>query len=291
MADKQLNQLPEAFTVVSGDKLLIKDNSNIDRQVEFSNLAQSVSDILLGALSTTSADGDIELIAHRGFADIGFENTTLSLSQAKKLGATSLEFDVAISSDGEFYLFHDTTLDALTNGTGNFIDATAATINGLRYDKGVGTAYHPLRISKLDDALAVVKEQGVEAYIEMKSFRNDDTDVVAFMDKINSFGLISKVIVQSSSTTRLLAARAAYSDCRLALSVNSANHSQNVINAQNATASIVINSYTHFTTESDANTYKDAGLGIVVYTVERAHLFKSLAAIGIRRIMSDRRTF
>lgn len=242
-------------------------------------------------VSTSSGKGPMEVIAHRGFRDTGFQNTLLSLSYAKRFGADSLEFDVSITSDGIFYLFHDFTLDALTDGTGNFIAASSATIDGLKYDEGVGTAFDELRISKFDDALALVKEKGIKAYIEMKNLRNNAADVVLFMDKINSYGLIEHVNVQSFVTAQLISARAAYPNADLALTLGSSNHAQNIIDAKAAGANMVINAFSLISTSADTALYADAGLDLAVYTVETAAQFQSLARIGVRKIMTDRSAF
>lgn len=242
-------------------------------------------------ITKTTGQGPVELIAHRGFRETGFQNTLLSLSYSQIRGADSLEFDVSITSDGVFYLFHDTTLDSLTDGTGNFIDSNAASIDALKYDKGVGTAYDPVRISKLDDVLSLVKERGVKSYIEMKSLRNNTTDVVAFMDKINSFGLIKYVNIQSFNSTQILNARAAYPDADLSLSVASSNHTQNILDARAVGANVVINSFGSFTTSLEVDLYFDAGLDLVVYTADNASDFQFLTSIGIRKIISDKSTF
>ena len=59
-------------------------------------------------------------IAHRGLHNniTVFENTKESISKAMELGVDGVEIDVFRCATGELVVFHDKTLDALTNGTG-----------------------------------------------------------------------------------------------------------------------------------------------------------------------------
>lgn len=81
----------------------------------------------------------LKVLAHRGVtqtssADLGpqdcfaraidpprhafVENTIASIREAFRLGADGVEIDVHPTTDGEFIVFHDWTLDCATNGTG-----------------------------------------------------------------------------------------------------------------------------------------------------------------------------
>lgn len=105
-----------------------------------------------------SPRGRIKLIAHRGvyqaFDRHGLkddtctaarmdppyhaylENTLPSLEQAKRLGATMVELDIAPTKDGHLVVFHDWTLDCRTNGHGEVRAHTLAEIKAL--DAGYG---------------------------------------------------------------------------------------------------------------------------------------------------------
>ncbi len=70
-------------------------------------------------------------IAHRGGALLGPENTIEGIQAGVDAGAKSAEFDVFRTSDGELVLFHDDTVDALTDGTGRIQDMTLAEVQAL----------------------------------------------------------------------------------------------------------------------------------------------------------------
>jgi glycerophosphoryl diester phosphodiesterase len=58
------------------------------------------------------------VIAHRGASGYAPENTMAAFQRAVDMGATEVETDVALTSDGHLLLFHDDTLERTTNGTG-----------------------------------------------------------------------------------------------------------------------------------------------------------------------------
>nr|WP_308113879.1 glycerophosphodiester phosphodiesterase [Arthrobacter sp. ISL-30] len=64
-------------------------------------------------------------LAHRGFSLDGLENTTAAFRAAVELGFSHLETDVHTSADGVVFLFHDETLDRVTDSTGRINELTA----------------------------------------------------------------------------------------------------------------------------------------------------------------------
>ena len=61
-------------------------------------------------------------IGHRGAKGHIAENTIASIRKAIELGADGIEIDVFLCKSGEIVLFHDKTLEKLTNGEGNIED-------------------------------------------------------------------------------------------------------------------------------------------------------------------------
>ena len=116
--------------------------------------------------------GEMRVIAHRGVhhrhdaAGVGrddctatrmlagqeereiFENTVRSIRAAVRLGADTVEVDVAPTADGHMVLFHDWTVDCRTDGTGEIRDLTLATLRTLDVGHGYsadGGRTFPLR--------------------------------------------------------------------------------------------------------------------------------------------------
>lgn len=71
-------------------------------------------------------------IAHRGFSREGLENSMAAFRAAIELGCRYLETDVHTTSDGVLLLFHDETLDRVTDGHGRISELTAADVAAAR---------------------------------------------------------------------------------------------------------------------------------------------------------------
>lgn len=71
-------------------------------------------------------------MAHRGFSLDGLENSMAAFRAAVDLGYQHLETDVHTTSDGVLLLFHDDTLERVTDGRGRISDLTAAEVAAAR---------------------------------------------------------------------------------------------------------------------------------------------------------------
>ena len=78
-----------------------------------------------------SAAGPVAL-AHRGFSRTGLENSLAAFRAAVELGYSHLETDLHTTSDGVLLLFHDLTLDRVTDGHGRIRDLTADEVRRVR---------------------------------------------------------------------------------------------------------------------------------------------------------------
>jgi glycerophosphoryl diester phosphodiesterase len=77
----------------------------------------------------------MHIIAHRGASAIYPENTLSAFTQALAMGAHGLELDIQCSSDGQAVVFHDDTLERITNGTGNISHHTWHDLQKLRVEE------------------------------------------------------------------------------------------------------------------------------------------------------------
>ncbi|MEI6448216.1 MAG: glycerophosphodiester phosphodiesterase family protein [Actinomycetes bacterium] len=71
------------------------------------------------------------IMAHQGGEDENPSNTMYAFKKAIKDGATALELDIGVTKDGQVIVMHDTTVDRVTNGTGNTSDLNLAQIKAL----------------------------------------------------------------------------------------------------------------------------------------------------------------
>jgi glycerophosphoryl diester phosphodiesterase len=70
------------------------------------------------------ATDDPKVVAHRGGAAYGPENTMLAVENGQRLGVDSIEVDVMFSADDELVIIHDDTLERTTDCHGHVIDHT-----------------------------------------------------------------------------------------------------------------------------------------------------------------------
>jgi glycerophosphoryl diester phosphodiesterase len=71
------------------------------------------------------------VIAHRGGAGLGPENTLYAFTRARELGVDVLEMDAQVTADGVLVVMHDSTLDRTTDGSGPINKLTLAQLKKL----------------------------------------------------------------------------------------------------------------------------------------------------------------
>jgi glycerophosphoryl diester phosphodiesterase len=107
------------------------------------------------------------VIAHRGFSDEAPENTMAAFHKAISAKAHMIEFDVRLSSDDEFVIFHDKKLERTSEGRGLVKKHAAEEL--VRIDNGswFSSRFSRERIPRLRDVLALTKHN-VALNIEIK---------------------------------------------------------------------------------------------------------------------------
>ncbi|MFT5242388.1 MAG: glycerophosphoryl diester phosphodiesterase [Glaciecola sp.] len=99
-------------------------------------------------------------IGHRGAKAYVVENTIESIEKALELGVDGIEIDVHKCASGELVVFHDYTLDRITNGSGEIGRHTLLELKYLLVDK-------MFSIPTLHEVLTVLNKRGV-LNIELK---------------------------------------------------------------------------------------------------------------------------
>ena len=114
---------------------------------------------------------NIRLIAHRGASAVYPENTIPAIVGAR--GMTDVHFNLRLSSDNEWVLMHDATVNRTTDGTGNVVDKTLLTLKGL--DAGVwkGAYFAGIRIPTVDEALLAARKNKLRPLIELEVTASD----------------------------------------------------------------------------------------------------------------------
>ncbi|MDJ0849923.1 MAG: glycerophosphodiester phosphodiesterase [Myxococcota bacterium] len=108
------------------------------------------------------------IIGHRGGSHLRPENTLPAYEFSLDGGATGLEIDVWLSSDGFPVCHHDLTLDRTTNGMGPITEKTLAEILGLDAGSWFGNGeYTGTPVPRFEEALAEVAGRG-KLFLDVK---------------------------------------------------------------------------------------------------------------------------
>lgn len=94
----------------------------------------------------------IQRIGHRGAAGYIAENTIPSFEKALEMQVDAIELDVHLCASGELVVFHDFTVDRLTNGTGEISKLTLQEIKALTIEE----QYH---IPTLQEVLQLIDKR------------------------------------------------------------------------------------------------------------------------------------
>lgn len=136
----------------------------------------------------------MKIIAHRGGAGLGLENTLSCIEAGLRCGSVSMiEVDVHLTKDGEVVVMHDPTVDRMTNYSGKIENMTIEQLKALRV---VGNC-HSERIPTLREVLNLIGDRA-EVLLEIKRPDNrDDGLEKACLDIIKECGACGRVTVQS----------------------------------------------------------------------------------------------
>ena len=107
--------------------------------------------------------------AHRGASGYFPENTMLSFRKALELGATGIETDVQMSSDGVLLLIHDEDVTRTTNGSGLVKDFTNADLNNLDAGSWFSQNYKGEKIPTAEELIIFAKENNLLLNLELKN--------------------------------------------------------------------------------------------------------------------------
>jgi len=232
----------------------------------------------------------MELVAHRGFMTQAPQNTALAFSSALSSGADALECDVAVSADGEYYLFHDTTVDNLTTGTGTFTTLTSAYLDSLEMKDGQGTRFAPVRLSRFSEYLEIARTAGTFIYPEFKRYRNT-ADLVGMVAMIVAAQMDSACCMSSFNMNILRQTRALNPNMELGLLGVSTNVDEvkgYIDQMVDLGKLVLIWDYDATLAIPEAVAYAfSKGVDWGVYTVDRQSQLPAIRKLGIRRIISN----
>lgn len=177
------------------DKSGKKVTSSIDVEV----IGKRLTDELLRLVKTPS---EIWITAHRANTDFGIkngipENSLAAIHKAIEVGANVIEVDVRETSDGNFVLMHDASLNRTTNTTGNVKDRTLQQLKTFRLRDANGTITDHT-IPTLEEALLAGRGK---VFFCLDKTTDGVTNKGKLLALISSIHMLDRVFFYLSSTT------------------------------------------------------------------------------------------
>ncbi|MCM1545080.1 MAG: hypothetical protein NC110_07270 [Ruminococcus sp.] len=160
-------------------------------------IPQRISKTVTSSLSISSLTKNEPLYAaHRGLSALHPQNTVPAFEAAVEAGFYAFECDVHTTSDGEWVVIHNDTVDAMTDGEGEVESFSLEEIRKLKIDSGNGIEnYTDLKVPTLEETLSVCDGNDIVPIIELK--KCDVKYFPSFLEALEKHDLLKKVVIIS----------------------------------------------------------------------------------------------
>ena len=228
-----------------------------------------------------------KVIAHRGASGTAPENTLAAIYRARDLGASAIEMDVNISSDGVAVMLHDEDVDRCSDGNGPIAQKTFDEIRKLDGGSWFGEAFAGEGIPTLKQAMDAIARCELFFNMEIKPSpgREEETARVAAADVIKDWQTNIPMLASSSSEVCLQTFQDIAPDIPCGLIVYKVPENWREIVQRNNCISI----HFHCSNASPelVSEINSAGYSALVYTVDDPIEAKKLFAMGISGIFTN----
>jgi glycerophosphoryl diester phosphodiesterase len=219
--------------------------------------------------------------AHRGGGSLAPENTLGGIRLAARMGFSAVEFDVMLSGDGTPVLIHDETLERTTNGQGLVCETPDTQLFAL--DAGYGE-----RIPRYSDAVAVCREYGLLANVEIKpaaGFERQTAEAVARL----SIGLWQGAAVQPLFSSFSLEALEIARDLapKIPRGVLFDQVPADWLETVRRLQAVTLHCAADCLSDAVLAEAKDSGIPVLCYTVNSEMAAKSMFELGVSAVFTD----
>lgn len=228
------------------------------------------------------------VIGHRGAAEAAPENTLASFREAKRQGATWVEFDAKLSADNRAFLLHDDNLDRTSNAKG---PARVLTYDELRLlDSGSWKApqFAGEKMPLLAEALKFFAQEDLQFNLELKPCPGRARETAnVILDELKHLWPQAKPkpLVSSFVLECLEIARDQAPDFPRGLLLE--EHPTNWLDLARNLKVATVNIWDRDATAEWAAEIKAEGYGLLVYTVNDAARAKQLISWGVDGVFTD----
>lgn len=228
------------------------------------------------------------IVAHRGGGKLAPENTLAAIDTGARFGHTMIEFDVKLSQDGQIFLLHDDNLERTSNGWG--VAGRLPWSDLLQVDAGSWFSRdftgEPLPL--LSQVAQRCREHGMMANIEIKPTTGTGplTGKTVALAARELWADMTPPLLSSFDIDALEAAQEAVPELPRGLLLDEWRDDWRALTTQLGCVSIHLNH--RLLDEARIAALKDAGLRILVYTVNQPVRAAELLRAGVDSICTDR---
>lgn len=227
------------------------------------------------------------IVAHRGGGKLAPENTLAAIDVGARYGHTMIEFDAKLSKDGEIFLLHDDNLERTSNGWG-----VAGELNWqdlLRVDAGgwFSGEFKGEPLPLLSQVAERCRQHGMMANIEIKPTTGTGilTGKVVALAAREQWAEMTPPLLSSFEIDALEAAQQAVPELPRGLLLDEWREDWRELTTRLGCVSIHLNH--KLLDEARVDALRDAGLRILVYTVNRPQRAAELLRWGVDCICTD----
>lgn len=240
--------------------------------------------------NSSSLGNKLQVFAHRGLGFQFPENTLVACSSSINLGVDGLELDAAVSSDGVTYLFHDTTVDSLTDGTGTFTSLASSYIDNLKFTSLTGTILEDEKIPRLYDVLKLARRHGIYIMLELKLVTSQ-SDIDLIIADVVSTGMEHLVSLQSGNLANAQYVRSQNPTINVGYITSDPSYVTYVDNlAMLGNATVTAQHDMIFANQGIVKYCRNRGIDLAAYTVNDNMFARRMQEAGVYKIISDRLT-
>lgn len=230
-----------------------------------------------------------QIIAHRGASGYAPENTLAAMHKAIALSAQWIEFDVMLTSDEEVIVFHDDSLERVSDGQGSVVEHTYQEL--LKLDVGAWFApeFSGERIPSLATMLMFIHDHpSLSANVELKATPGKENALVdAVRDIFQQYALKdSQQLLFSSGSARLLEYYRSV-DSAASLGLVTEHITEAVLAQAKKLNCVSLSVYYEALSREHVKKTQQIGCKVLVYTVNDYKLAKQLMEYGVDGIFTD----
>ncbi len=226
------------------------------------------------------------IVAHRGGGTLAPENTLAALRCALALGFRAVEFDVMALRDGALVLMHDVALGRTVAGSGDVVDCTAAQLAAADAGSWFSPTFAGEPVPLFSDAAAFCIRHGLWMNAEIKPAPGMESQTGERVAAACAALPPGSVLLSSFSVEALQAARRAAPDVPRALLVEAVPADWH--SALQSLSAVALHARAELLVAAQATAVKQAGFGLLCYTVNEPEQARRCFAIGVDAICTDR---